>query len=65
MSEDYGTRLHGYSIKNGKKLYVISQLTDKERKLGFIEKEKDLKFGPVFMKVWTLENGEIYHHIST
>jgi len=62
---DYGVRLNGYSVINGKKLCRYDRSSDKEYKIGNIESTKTLEFGPVYMTVWTLTSGEKYHHIST
>ena len=63
--ETYGTRLYGYSEKNGKNLYMYSRDLngrESECKLGIIKSSYQVTHGPITIQVWELENGAKYHH---
>jgi hypothetical protein len=63
--EEYGTRLHDYSVKNGKKLYRIvgnGRGEGREYKIGIISSSNVIYHGPIRVETWELENGEKYHH---
>ena len=63
--ETYGSRLYGYSEKNGKKLCMYSRDMngrESECKLGIIKSSYRVTHGPITVKVWELENGEKYHY---
>ena len=59
--ETYGTRLYGYSEKNGKKLCNMNG-RESECKLGLIKSSYTVTHGPITVNVWELENGKKYHY---
>lgn len=62
--EKYGTRLYGYSLhRNSKGLKLKRLINDKEYTIGYVASETVETHGPVTITIWTLNNGNKYHHI--
>ncbi len=63
----YGTRIYGYSLKSNRKGQKLSRYShyggkEMEIRVGYIASTEIVEFGPIKVTVWTMDNGEKYHH---